>query len=151
MNVKSYQIPGDVKIESLTIDLNSFRNDWANLELIWDNTYVVAKVEVDVDSKVMADIERALDPASDAGNYFQAAVYYFENDKDINQAIEWISKSNELAPGRFWVVHQKARMLQKAGNCKDAVKTANESIELAKKAGNDDYVKLNEKLIASCK
>ena len=151
VKVKSHHLPGDTKIESFTIDLNNFRNDWANLEILWDRTYVAAKVEVDVDSKVMADIERALDPASDAGNYFQAAMYYFEAGKDINQAIEWINKSIELAPDRFWVVHQKARMLQKAGNCKDAVKTANESIELAKTAGNDDYVKLNEKLIASCK
>ena len=151
VKVKSYQLPENINVETFTMDINNIRNDWAYLQLLWEQTIVVAKVEVEVDSRVVADIERVLDPASDAGNYYMAAVYYFETDRDINQAIEWISKSNELSPGRFWVVHQKAKMLQKAGKCKEAVKTAKESIELAKKAGNDDYVKLNEKLIASCK
>ena len=151
VKVKSMKLPGEIKVETLTIDLNNLRNDWAYLELLWEQTVVAAKIEVDVDSRVMADIERAMDPATDAGKYYSAAVYYFESDKDINQALEWISKSIELAPGRFWVVHQKAKMLQKAGKCKDAIKVANESIGLAKEAGNDDYVKLNEKLIANCK
>lgn len=48
VKVKSSQMQGDMKIESFTIDINHLRDNSANLELLWDKTYVAAKIEVDV-------------------------------------------------------------------------------------------------------
>ena len=138
-------------METFRIDINDIRMDVANLVLAWENTMVKAEVKVDVDSKVMASIDRALDPASDAGNYFQAASYYYETGKDLEKALDWINRSIELGNNRFWVVHLKANILRKKGDCKMAIQAAEESKKLAKEAGNDDYVALNDKLIAGCK
>jgi hypothetical protein len=45
--------------------------------------------------------------------------------------------------------YQKARCLAKMGRNKEAIATAQQSMQLAKEAKNDDYVTLNEKLIAT--
>jgi predicted RNA polymerase sigma factor len=49
------------------------------------------------------------------------------------------------------VHHQRANALAKLGKKEDAKMAAKKSIELAKEAKNDDYVKLNEKLLADLK
>ncbi len=139
------------KIETFTIDINDITDTNAKLWILWENTAVPVAIDVDVDSKVMADIKRALDPASDAGNYFAAASYFYNNDRELDQALEWINKSIELGNKRFWVVHLKANILKKMGNCNEAITAAEESKAMAKEAGNDDYIALNDKLIAGCK
>jgi hypothetical protein len=139
------------KMETFTIDVNDITDSGANLWFLWENTAVPVQIEVDVDDKVMADIQQALDPASDAGNYFMAATYYYNTDRDLDQALEWINKSIELGNKRFWVVHLKANILKKKGDCVEAIKAAEESKAMAKEAGSDDYIALNDKLITSCK
>jgi tetratricopeptide (TPR) repeat protein len=83
--------------------------------------------------------------------YFNAAMYYLEAGKDLNQAVTWFDKAIEQNPTAFWVYHQKANALAKLGKKDEAKQTANKSIELAKAQKNDDYVKLNEKLLATLK
>jgi len=139
------------KIETFTIDINDITDTSAKLWILWENTAVPVNIEVDVDSKVMADIKSAFDPANDAGNYFAAASYYYNNDRELDQALKWINKSIELGNKRFWVVHLKANILKKMGNCNEAITSAEESKAMAKEAGNDDYLALNDKLIAGCK
>ena len=139
------------KIETFTLDINDITDTSAKLWILWENTAVPVQIEVDVDAIVMADIESALDPASDAGNYFAAASYYYNTGRDLDQALEWINKSIELGNQRYWVVHLKANILKKKGECSAAIKAAEESKSMAIEAGNDDYVALNDKLIASCK
>ncbi len=57
----------------------------------------------------------------------------------------------EQNPKAFWIHHQRANALAKLGKKEEAKTAANKSIELAKEAKNDDYVKLNEKLLADMK
>ncbi len=139
------------KIETFTLDINDITDTGAKLWILWENTAVPVQIDADVDAIVMADIERALDPASDAGNYFAAASYYYNTNRDLDQALEWINKSIDLGNTRYWVVHLKANILKKKGDCAAAIKAAEQSKTLAKEAGNDDYVTLNDKLIAGCK
>ncbi len=148
VDVNSHKLNNEV--ETFLIDLNDVRDDHANLVLAWADTYVKARIDVEVDSKVMDDIRRAMDPAADAGKYYAAARYYYDTDRDLGQALEWINKSIELGNERYWVIHLKANILEKKGECKEAVVAAEKSKELAREAGNPDYVALNEKLIARC-
>jgi tetratricopeptide (TPR) repeat protein len=80
--------------------------------------------------------------------YFQAGLYYLENGKDLNQAVAWFDKAFEQNPKAYWVLHQKANALAKLGKKEEAKTTAQKSMELAKSEKNDDYVRLNEKLLA---
>jgi hypothetical protein len=59
-------------------------------------------------------------------------------------------KAAEKNPA-FYILHLKAKIKAKFNVCKGAVETATISLDAAKAAKNDDYVKLNEKLISECK
>jgi hypothetical protein len=45
----------------------------------------------------------------------------------------------------FWQLRQKSLIYAKAGDKKGAIEAAKKSMELAKTAGNNDYVALNQK------
>jgi hypothetical protein len=73
VKVKSGAI--QTSVETLIIGIGSIRNDHAYLNVVWENTLVSARIEVNTDAAVMADIERVMDPASEAGKYWAAANY----------------------------------------------------------------------------
>ncbi|MEL6673323.1 MAG: DUF2911 domain-containing protein [Bacteroidota bacterium] len=135
-------------VESFTIMTGNLTSDAADVSMMWDNVMVSMNVKVEVDKRVMANIERVMaGPAG--GDYYQAALYYYNTDRDMDQAIEWINKaidSRETPP--FWMVTWKARMLGKKGDKMAAVAASKKAMELAKEAGNADYVKINEDLLA---
>ena len=62
-----------------------------------------------------------------------------------------VDKAVEAQPTAFWIHHQRANCLAKLGKKADAKMAAEKSIELATAAKNDDYVKLNEKLLKELK
>jgi len=97
----------------------------------------------------MAQIKEVM--ATDNRPYFQSAMYYLDNGKDLNQALQWLDKAIEQNPDGFFIYYQKARTLVKLGRKQEAIAVCNKSIDLAKKAKNDDYVRLNEKLLAQIK
>jgi hypothetical protein len=137
--------------ETFTIDLSDLTNTTAMINLKWEDTKIALKMETEVDSKVMAQIKETLaaKPDDPMAN-FQAAVYYMDNGKDLKQAMEWMNKSTAKDP-QFWQLHQKAKLQAMMKDKKGAIETANKSIELAKKAKNNEYVRMNEKLIAELK
>lgn len=136
-------------IETFMIDIGEIKSNSCNISLIWDNVIATFEVTADVEGKVMKQINDLME--KDNRPYFGAAMYYMDNGKDLNKALEWLTKAEQQNPDAFWVVHQKANCLAKLGKKQDAIAAANKSIEMAKKAKNDDYVTLNQKLIASLK
>ncbi|HEV7231673.1 MAG TPA: DUF2911 domain-containing protein [Bacteroidia bacterium] len=145
--VKPQSIAG--KVETFTINMADVTASKANIQLQWDKTQVDIAVTTDVDTKVMKNIETALSP-DDKRPYFQAATYYYENDKDMNKALEWANKAIDQNKA-FYVVHLKAKIQMKLKDYKGAAATAEQSMALAKEAKNDDYVRMNEKIIADAK
>ena len=137
------------KVETFTIQVADITSTEANIELMWDKTMVSFKVNAEIDAQIIKNIEASL--KSDTRPYFQAANYYYENDKDMNQALAWVSKSIEQNPTRFWVVHLKAKIQMRIKDYKGAIATAEQSLALSKEQKSDDYVLLNEKLIAEAK
>jgi hypothetical protein len=136
-------------MESLTIDFENVMSSSCDLELVWEKTVVSFPIKTDIDSKVMADIDNSLN--KDNRPYFQAALYYLDNGKDLNKALEWFNKAIDQNPKGYFIYYQKARCLAKLGKNQEALDTAQKSIALAKEAQNEDYVALNEKLMATLK
>lgn len=131
-------------VETFTMLFGNIAADKCELQILWDNVYVGLPISADIDSKVTAQIKEVME--NDNKPYFQAALYYIDNNKDLNQAVAWLDKAIAQNPDGFWIYYQKARAQAKLGKKQDAIATSNKSIELAKKAKNDDYVALNEKL-----
>jgi hypothetical protein len=141
------------KVEMFTINIADLSDDskTAKVELAWENTSVKFAVAVDFDAKVMKSIEASTKVS--AGNYANAAVYYAENGKDLNQSLIWINEAIKVNPDAFWYIHQKAKIQAKMGDAKGARETANASIAMAKasKDGDFGYVKMNEDFLKTIK
>ncbi len=138
-----------VKVETMTFQFSNITTSGCDIEFMWENTQLSMKVETQVDAQVMKEIEMKMKGVSSA-TYYQAARYYYENDKDMNKAFEWINKAlvdNE----KFWMVRLKALIQAKMGDYAGAIETAKRSKALAEEAGNKDYVRMNDKSIAEWK
>ena len=137
--------------ETFTIGFSNLSETKATLYLAWENTKVAIPLEdPNVDTKVMGQIDEQMASAGDdAGLYYQAANYYFAMDKDLPQAQEWIDQAVSLDDSKFWVLHLQAKIHAKTENYDQARAAAKKSIELAQENGNQDYVRLNEKLLES--
>lgn len=133
-------------MESFTMQFANVKSTSCELHLMWENTAVSLPITTDVETKVMAQIDQLMN--KDNRPYFGAAMYYLENGKDLNQALTWFDKAIEANPDAFWIHHQRANCLAKLGKKSDAKMAAEKSKTLATAAKNDDYVKLNEKLLA---
>lgn len=133
--------------ETFLINLNNVRSGGATIDLCWENTVVSIPLTVPSDDMVMASIDKTMAGPS-AGDYYNAARYYREAGKDLDKALVWMNKSLEMNGDRFWTLRQKALLLADMGQMDKAIEVAKKSIEMAKEAGNDDYVKNNEKSIA---
>lgn len=137
------------KVETMTLGFNDITADGASLDLTWHATKVSIPVDVRSDEMVMSSIEKTMAGPS-AGDYYNAARYYRESGKDLNQAKKWMDMAMAANGNseKFWMVRQQALLLADMGDMKGAIELAKKSMELAKAAGNDDYVKNNEKSIA---
>ncbi|MFI5154167.1 MAG: DUF2911 domain-containing protein [Chitinophagales bacterium] len=147
VNVSSQNL--DFSIENLTFLFANLTNASCDLQLIWDRTLVTLPIRSEIDSRIMAEIDMSMN--QDNRPYYQSAMYYMENGKDLNKALAWFNKATENNPKAYFMFYQKARCLAKMGNKKEAIATAEKGIQLAKEANNNDYISLNEKLIASLK
>jgi tetratricopeptide (TPR) repeat protein len=134
-------------VESFTMNIANNAMNSSDIELAWENTLVRFKVTAEVDSRVMEQIKAKTSPKKDAGTYYQAARYYFDTDKDLKQALEWVSKSVELEPERYWVVLLKANIQVKLKDYKGAVETAKKAKDLAAKDNDNGYVRMSQKII----
>ena len=137
------------KIETFTAQFSNVKPNTCELQLMWENTAVALPISVDVETAVMKQIDQLMN--KDNKPYFNAAMYYMDNGKDLNQALAWFDKAIEQNPAYYWVHHQRANCLAKLGKKDDAKKAAEKSMALAIEDKNEDYIRLNEKLLAQLK
>lgn len=134
-------------IESFTITLDDLATDSAVIGFLWENVYVGVKVEVPTDKITSKSIETAM--AGPSGNdYFQAATYYHNEGKDLNQALAWMELATQGENPPFWYLRRMSLIQADLGDKKGAIATAKQSLAGAEKAGNADYAKMNKESIA---
>ena len=142
VKVKSEKNP--MHQESFQIGFQDFKMDRANLTISWEKTMVKVPIFIDSQKEVLASINTTLSSKTAKGSDFhQAANYYFENGMDLKKALEYTKKANELQPDTFYMLRLQSEIEAANGMKKEAIATAKKSLELSKKANNDDYVKMN--------
>jgi len=132
-------------METLTIEFINVDQTKCELEMKWENSSFAFHISTDVDSKVMANIADVMN--ADKRPYFEAALYYYENNKDLNKALEWISTAEKAEPTAPFYKVWKARILLKMGNKAAALSTAQEGVKLAKDQKDDEYEHLNQTVV----
>lgn len=147
VRVKTSAITLPFSVENFMITFDDVKPSSMNLMLLWEKTMISVPVTAEVDSKVIAQLDAAM--KGEKKPYFQAAMYYLETGRDLKQALTWVDAAIKENPKAFYMYYQKARIQAKAGDKKAAKATAEQAIELAQAAKNDDYVALNKKLLAT--
>lgn len=141
------------EVETFTIDFSHLTMTGAMINMSWENTQVSFPIETNTMELVEAQINSVLVEGPDAGTYYAAGRFYLDNGKDLEQALEWMNTACEKRPDAFWYTHQKAKILAEMGNKKEAIATAKESMEMAKKSERGDfgYIARNQQLIDELK
>jgi Protein of unknown function (DUF2911) len=141
-------------VESFTIGFDDVGIGSAALTLSWEKTEVRVPIGTDVVGQMGPKIQAAM-AAEGKKPWFQAAMFYYENDLDMAQAVKWMDAAvKEQADPPVWMVYRQGLVLKKAGDKAGALAAAKRSLELAGKAGGElgaEYKRLNEELIAELK
>lgn len=134
------------KMETFLIDVNNIRNNSATIDLMWENTRVSIPFEVMTEKHVMESI-KAIMSGPTASDYYAAARYYYDEGKDMEQALDWINEAIMKGGERFWILRTKSLIQAELGKYDEAITTAKRSKELAMEANNEEYVKMNNENI----
>ena len=131
-------------IESFTIGINNLDNNFAHLEISWEKTVAAIRFEVPTQKTALANIEKAL-AGPTWSDYFSAAQFYYQSNGDMNKALSYVNKAQDMSKDKpFYVIRQKSLIQAKLGDKKGAIETAKLSLAAAQAANNNDYVKMNQ-------
>jgi hypothetical protein len=136
-------------VESFTISLEEVTNSRATLNIAWDRVRVPVDIQIDVRATVVPRLEEAL--RSDGKRpYFQAAMFYYENDLDIDRAAELIGLAVAAAPTHIGMLYRQALILAAKGDPLGAIQAAERSLAGAANEGRElreEYTRLNTNLL----
>tara|TARA_S200000501_G_C20742678_1_gene708052 strand:+ start:214 stop:1056 length:843 start_codon:yes stop_codon:yes gene_type:complete len=138
----------EYKIENFTITISDINSDAAQLNLIWENTLLSIPFEVPTKAKAMESINETMAGNPKPNDYYNAALYFLQENMDLNQAKNWmeIAIAKRDTPA-FWMHYRYALILLELNDNKGALTASKKSLALAEKAENKDYVILNKELI----
>ena len=146
--VKAVKIQENV--ETLTLQFTNVFPTTADLNLLWEHTALTMHLTTDIDAKVMARIDSAMQ--TDKKPYYDAIIYYWNNNKDMTKALPW-AQALQTVPGfppmvvKLWLARVELRLGDKAA----AIKAAQEGIAAAQTAKTPEYVRLNTEVLAEAK
>ena len=134
-------------METLTMQFADVLPTKAELHIMWEHTALMMHLTTDVDARVMARIDSAMQTAKKP--YYDAVIYYWNNNKNMAKALLWageLDKVQGLPPmvAKLW----KARVQLKGGNKAAAAITAQEGIAAATAAKSDEYIRMNKEVLA---
>ena len=140
-------------IETFTIALNDVKGASATLDFLWDRTRVAVKLNTDDVEQVSKQLDAAVSAgtALDPRTAYQAAAFYYDNNKDMNQAAKWIDQALEKNPDAYFMHYKKAQIQAKLGNKKEATASAQKAIDILKKdkAPDESAIKNAQQIIDS--
>ena len=133
-------------VETFTLQFSDLKSNSFNLQLVWENTLVNIPIEVEVDRKIAKQMTEFMKNPNNIPHrtYFEAAQYYLNNNKDLDEALTFIDAALEKSPENFRYGLLKAKIQNKGGDSQTALSTINEAYNWAKKAKNDNYIEQTE-------
>ena len=133
-------------METFTMQFANVKNGSCELQIMWDKTAVSLPITANTEDAMKAQIAQLL--SKDNRPYYNSAMYYMSNDLDLTQALAWFDKAVELEPNLLRNHYQRANLLVKMGKKDEAKTAAKKGIALAKVQKDDNFLKLNETLLA---
>ncbi|MDI1251264.1 MAG: DUF2911 domain-containing protein [Lacunisphaera sp.] len=157
--VKAVPVKLAAPVETFAIGFSDLASESAaTFYLTWENVLVPVKIEVDVARVLVPQLEAVMAAPEGKKPYLSAAMFYYENNLDLDKALAWMDAGLAEQPTAFWMVYRKGLILAKKGDKAGAIAAAQKSLELVKNAPaevpaplKDEYIRLNEALLATLK
>lgn len=118
----------------------------ALLVLQWEYLMLEIPIQINQKERILKDIDTALS-GPNSFDYFQAALYLHETKTDVKKALIYIQKVTKSEKALFFQVTREALILKDLKKEKEALRVAKRGLYLSQKAKNNDFIRLNEKLI----
>jgi hypothetical protein len=135
--------------ESFTMQIINVAAETCELHMTWGSVQVAVPISTNIKDRVRAQVEKALAAETvQANTYYNAASFYYEFDKDNNNALVNITKAVEANKEAYWMVLLKARIEKALGDKVSAKASAQKCIDIAT-GKNADYVTFANELIKS--
>lgn len=139
--------------ETFTIGFDDLRAGSAMIYLDWDKTRVPVKLTTDDVEQVSKQLEAAVKGGKpmEPGFYFNAASFYFDQNKDLTQAAKWVDQAIEKNPKAYFMFSKKAQIQAKLGNKQEAIAAAEKSNQIleARPERDESAIRSNRLLIES--
>jgi hypothetical protein len=137
-------------VETMTLQFENVMPTTADLHMMWEHSSFTVHISTDIDSRVMARIDSAMNTVNKP--YYAALIYYYNNNKDMNKALEWateLEKNPKMSAyvSKLW----KARILLRKGDKAGAITAAQAGAKAAADDKTPEYVRLNNEVIAQAK
>jgi tetratricopeptide (TPR) repeat protein len=110
------------------------------MHLDWDKTRVAVPVstnDIERVSQQLSAVSSGTTPL-DPRTAYQAATFYLDNNKDMNQALKWIDQALEKNPDAYFMHMRRAQIQAKLGNKKEATASAQKTIDILNKDKSPD-------------
>ena len=112
-------------VETFTISFENISNNGSTLNIMWDNKLAIYNIDALTKDKMINNINHVMNNNPSSSDYSRAAMYYFEEDIDIEKAMEWINKAYKDSDNlRYWHLRYKALIYEKAGKLNKALEYA---------------------------
>ena len=112
-------------VETFTISFENISNNGSTLNIMWDNKLAMYNIDALTKDKMINNINNVMNNNPSSNDYSRAAMYYFEEDIDIEKAMEWINKAYKDSDDlRYWHLRYKALIYEKAGKLNKALEYA---------------------------
>jgi len=131
--------------ETLGYRFRNIRPDSAQLTLEWGWKRLALTVHAATTPEVTRRADEHLNPAADPKEYYAAARYYLDNDLDLEQAKRWMDRWAAEDEEQFGRMRYQAIIEHELGNNAAARRLMERSLELATKAGNEHYERMNKR------
>lgn len=128
--------------ETLTIDLQGFHANGADLVIAWENVSISVPVKVDTDTRVMQEIDEKVRNAKgevSARTYFDAAMYLYEKKENLADAEAWMDKAVEMQPQAWWQAYYQAELAFHLGKHAKAKAAAEKALAGAEASERGDF------------
>ncbi len=141
--------------ETLSLNFDTLRDESASLVIRWENVKVSVPITVDVQTRLVPQIESVMSSGKEQRDYiyFQSAGFYYDHGLDLRKAAKWIDLALKQTPNAFWMLHLKAKIHAKLGNKAEAIAaaTASTKFAVAQEGEESGYKKMNDALLAELK
>lgn len=133
------------KVETLTIQFADVHEEDGVLQILWENTDINLHLKSNMNQRIMANIQEAM--KGDNKPYYLSAIWYYNHDKDLKQALAWMQEVDKTQPPSFNAKYWLARLQLRTGDKKSAIISANEGLKLALVQNSQEYVRMNKEVL----